>query len=550
MRTMVWSVLVFPLCACGLFGADFSDPAAAPGASRSDAAVASELDPNTPPVEPGANGCGEGTKLCNGLCVPMSAPKYGCAAETCAPCSLSGGYATCKSGACGVESCMGSGADCDGTFANGCEVNTLTSATNCGACGTVCGTSQVCSKGACKSSCDIGTTKCGASCVDTKTDQANCGTCGNTCPAPTNGSATCGTGTCSTSCNTGYSACASGCCANPPPTPAIQRDRLALSATHSCAVTPSGTVKCWGDNSYGQLGNGATGTTVNLVSPAMVQGLTGVRSVSASGWHSCALTTSGTVFCWGLNNQGQLGNNYNYPRDNPLPVDVGLTGIVSIAAGRSHTCAVTSAGTVKCWGSNSSGESGQANTGPLGYLIPVDVAGVTGAVSIRAGYESTCARLNTGAVTCWGANLGDTSSVRTAPATVPGLSNVVSLSVGESHSCAALSGGAVKCWGKNTNGQLGDGSTASHATPLPAAVAGVTAIAAGGRHSCGVTTTGALMCWGADYVSNASNHPTPHDAGVSDAVEVSAGPNGTCFFSSTGLLRCWDYRTSITIVPF
>jgi alpha-tubulin suppressor-like RCC1 family protein len=267
---------------------------------------------------------------------------------------------------------------------------------------------------------------------------------------------------------------------------------------YSCAVTSTGAVKCWGDNAFGQLGNGATASSAV---PVGVTGLgNGVASVS-SGWsHSCAVTSAGAVRCWGHNPFGELGDGTT--RDSAVPVDVvGLgSGALAVSVGEFHTCAVTLAGAVRCWGNNSDGELGQGTTTPS--AVPVDVTGLgSRALAVSAGAFHSCAVTSAGSAKCWGRNpngeLGDGTTVDSAvPVGVVGLgSQAVGVSAARSHSCAVTLAGAVKCWGL---GGLGAGGITQSAVPagVVGLGAGAAAVSAGGNHSCARTKAGAVRCWG------------------------------------------------------
>lgn len=275
---------------------------------------------------------------------------------------------------------------------------------------------------------------------------------------------------------------------------------------HTCMVTAAGGVKCWGYNDFGQVGDGTSGTSRYV--PLDVSGLTsGVSAVVTGRFHSCALTTAGAVKCWGANAEGQLGDGTNNASATPVDVDLG-SGVtaIAIAAGENHTCVVLDGGGVKCWGDNTAGQLGDNVAPPSDSNTPVTVSGLTNASAVTAGQYHTCALTTDGSVKCWGYNvegqLGDNQASSTwrslVPVQVSGLTSGVSrISAGLNHTCALVSGG-VKCWGKNNTGQLGDNSTTDRLVPVDAQglTSGVSSVEAGYQHTCAVTTGGAAMCWG------------------------------------------------------
>jgi alpha-tubulin suppressor-like RCC1 family protein len=301
---------------------------------------------------------------------------------------------------------------------------------------------------------------------------------------------------------------------------------------HTCALTYAGGVKCWGWNGSGRLGDGTVShrtTPVDVCADAAcAEPLSGVTAITAGGQHTCALTATGLVKCWGLNLWGQLGDGTAFESTTPVVVcadatcDAPLSGVSAITAGVSHTCAVTSAGGVKCWGGNGSGQLGDNTT--FGRTTPVDVCADETCVvplpdvsALTAGSEHTCALTSAGGVKCWGSNwdgqLGDGAFTdRTTPFDVCAdatcaapLSGVVAISAGWIHTCAVTSAGGVKCWGWNGSGQLGDGwQSLWHTTPVDvcgdetclASLSSVVVVSAGSDYTCAVTSAGGVKCWG------------------------------------------------------
>jgi alpha-tubulin suppressor-like RCC1 family protein len=185
---------------------------------------------------------------------------------------------------------------------------------------------------------------------------------------------------------------------------------IAAGAAHTCALTAGGGVKCWGFNSQGQIGNGTINDALSAVDATGMT--TGVAAITAAYDHSCALTTVGGIKCWGNNGWGQLGTGDT--TDHRTAVDVAgiASGAVAVTAGGSvewvggsHTCALVVGGGVKCWGANEFGQLGNGNT--ANAYAPVDVAGlIAGATTVSAGTNHTCAVTTGGAVKCWGSNRG------------------------------------------------------------------------------------------------------------------------------------------------
>jgi alpha-tubulin suppressor-like RCC1 family protein len=193
---------------------------------------------------------------------------------------------------------------------------------------------------------------------------------------------------------------------------------LAVGESHACALLASGAVKCWGNNAYGGLGNG---TTTGSNTPVTVSGLVAgsVRAIVAGDLESCALLTDGTVRCWGINQQGTLGDGTN--TDSSVPVRVsGIGTAVAITAGEIHNCAVLSGGPVKCWGYNFYGELGNGTKTDSNTPVRVNGVTLTGPAKLEAGLFHTCALSASGKLQCWGWNIaGQLGNLRRATSTLP-----------------------------------------------------------------------------------------------------------------------------------
>jgi alpha-tubulin suppressor-like RCC1 family protein len=332
----------------------------------------------------------------------------------------------------------------------------------------------------------------------------------------------------------------------------------AVGYGHTCALTTGGGAKCWGWNLYGQLGHG---TTADSSTPVDVFITGGVSAVSAGGAHACALTTGGGAKCWGRNDLGQLG--IGTTANSSVPANVtGLTsGVATVSAGGLHTCALTTGGGVKCWGDNTLGELGNGTaTGPESCSFSpcsrtaVDVTGLTsGVATVSGGNGHTCALTTGGGVKCWGSNgygqLGNgTTTNSSTPVDVTGLtSGVAAVSAGGYHTCALTTGGGVKCWGANSDGQLGNGTTTSSSTPVDVTglTSGVAAASAGSNDTCALTTGGGVKCWGDNSYGQLGNGTTTDSSTAVDVTGLTSGVAAVsaglhaCAVIAGGGLKCW-----------
>lgn len=337
--------------------------------------------------------------------------------------------------------------------------------------------------------------------------------------------------------------------------PGPEIESVSAGHEHTCALTTAGGVRCWGANDDYQLGNSAAGT--GSTTPVHVSGLTnGVAAISAGGAHTCALTTAGGVKCWGTNVRGQLGDGTNSPSYDPVDVSGLGSGVVAISAGGGHTCALTATGAAKCWGGNLGGPLGDGTE--THRSTPVGVSGLdSGVTAISAGDYHTCA-VQSGAAKCWGDNSGGqigngtystTDEPVLTPTSVVGLgSGVTSVSASQFKSCASTSSG-VQCWGSSPNG---DGTSDDH--PAPVAVTGlssVTSLSVGDAgQTCAVTSAGAAMCWGYNIWGEVGDGSTEARlapvtvSGLSTGVaSISAGGGHSCAVTTAAAVECWGYNS-------
>lgn len=351
---------------------------------------------------------------------------------------------------------------------------------------------------------------------------------------------------------------------------------VALGATHTCAVSTVGEVKCWGANDQGQLGQGNTEPIGDdeLPSSAPVVDVGGKVAEVACGFsHTCVLLEDKSVKCWGANSFGQLGyGNTNTIGDDEVPSGIGAVslgeGALQVVAGRDFSCALLESGAVRCWGARTAALG-------LGMLVvvgddetptavdPLDVGG--NVTALAAGFFHVCAVLESGGVNCWGDAgpagrqmqvIGDDESPAAAGTLDVGAS-VSFVAGGPQHTCAVTAEGTVRCWGANDRRQLGydspdsigDDEAPSAAGDVPLAASTV-ALGVGRSHSCAQTSSGDVECWGQGAALGTGNSNPVNSAASAVAVQlggpvdaIASGLAHVCSLSG-GALRCWGVGSS------
>jgi alpha-tubulin suppressor-like RCC1 family protein len=493
-----------------------------------------------------AAGCVSGT-----TCSPDGYCCDSACSGSCVACDLAGHVGACTNVPAGAAphanhaSCAGLGTSCAG------------SCNGAGACGYPTG------------SCGNGPSCSGANLVA----QSTCsnGSCVTPAPASCAGGLVCSGSACETLCTTDADCLPSYFCeGNSCHLDAVQ---VSCGSEFTCALLVDGSVRCWGRNQFGQLGlNGpATFTSVPVAVPGLAGAAKSISSTDAE--HTCALLTNGSVNCWGSDFEGELGNNTPMTADfSATPFNVGgLPGPASAIAvnGDEFSCAVmASDGSIWCWGDNIWGELGNGTSGGSAPF-PVQALALTGATAIGGGESFMCS-LALGGVYCWGEDtngqLGNgtlpSNGMVTRPGSVFGLgggTTPLMVAGGAFHACAVVAGGTVYCWGWNSDGQLGTtavpiGSNGTSAVAVQGLPTGAKAVAPGGYHTCAVLTNGSVWCWGRESPGQLGNGATmaPNgDAFTATPVQVIGLPAGvpatavsaalyqTCALLANGSVWCW-----------
>src|SRR5690554_6163592 len=359
----------------------------------------------------------------------------------------------------------------------------------------------------------------------------------------------------------------------------IAKSRLALGYNHSCFITAdNGSVKCWGANHLGQLGNGENivpdedaffdeqiefVNTLNSSKPLSVVGVTEAIEISASENHTCALLTAGNVKCWGSNSNGQLGNSQlstQGKKASSTAVDVNVNDlqaikIASISVGNNYSCALLEAGDIKCWGKIPSDFSADKLLA-LTNKKPIQLATAS---------NHACATVENNQIQCWGdSDNGKLGHTENTEQVVTGIDKALLVSSKGNHSCALLNNGRVECWGDNLSGQIGNGLGDLNSVLTPNRVRNlsqVISLSSGEQYNCAATVAGQVLCWGNNqygqlgYVpSKGATHVRPFSSiptvveGITTATEVSVSQNHSCALliseAKEESVSCWGKNDS------
>lgn len=445
--------------------------------------------------------------------------------------------------ACGV------GVACCATAGGTACVSLEQDPAHCGACNNACPDDASCASSQCV--CDVsGERVCAGTCVDPMRSPQHCGACGNACAA--------------------NESCVLGMCVEDV-TASGSLGGLSAGVAHTCALDDETRVQCWGDNIARQTSPNDSGEKV--LAPRVVRHPVNLapfngaplyaKQVSAGAEHTCAIAVDDTLWCWGLNDRGQLGHGLPCSPCGVAPVETEPRGLTfsQVSAGGKHTCAVTTQGALYCWGDDTHGQLGRLDVGDQS-AVPGPANGPSGWLAVRAGAQHTCGVDSLGDVYCWGepmnGRLGHSDTLG-IPFEVSQVPSADAVATGVLHSCARA-GAALWCWGDNSQGQVGKPGAASYLTPVEVdvGVGAVRSVSGGDLFTCAVVDEGAvsgpdLYCWGRNLedqlgLGSAAGSVQESPARVTSlthVLEIAAGGQHACAVAGDPAQAwCWGRNDS------
>ena len=330
---------------------------------------------------------------------------------------------------------------------------------------------------------------------------------------------------------------------------------VAAGDEHTCAVKTDGQLFCWGRGTSGRLGHGGTAGSWVPLREALSR--SDWEEVSAGEAHSCARTLGGELYCWGHGGEGRLGNDAVANSATPVRVlepdgEPAASDWGQLSLGAEHSCALKTTGYLYCWGRGANGRlgnnAGASSSTPVAVWESSTEAESDGWVQVSAGTRRTCGTKDTGAFYCWGARGVDDHFTPVSEA--PDITNGSAISLGENHTCATRTDGSIYCWGWGFHGRLGQNNTDTRNHMDPVQVAGWASewsdVSVGHEHACARKLDGRLLCWGngadgrqGNDQAGQSTVPLQEFAGYNDWVQTTAGGEQTCALRGDGSLYCW-----------
>lgn len=338
--------------------------------------------------------------------------------------------------------------------------------------------------------------------------------------------------------------------------------QVALGQKHSCAIDTHRTLKCWGQNWDGQVGDGTNLDKIEPTTISLGNDDTKATQIKAGGSHTCAVDNLNVLKCWGNNEHGQVGDDTNENRTEPTTISLVDAGsyATQIELGSYHTCAIDNHNVLQCWGQNYHGQLGDGSTEGKKKPVIISLGDDTDVIHIELGEGHTCAVDDLKNLLCWGANgsgqLGDgTMEDKSNPTTISlgDDTHPKKIELGHFHSCAIDNHNVLKCWGSNSSGQLGDGTNDYKTEPTAVSLSGnddtifAIDIALGDRHTCIVDNYNVLKCWGQNLYGQIGDgtkldkkEPTTISfGGSSSAAQMSLSQFHSCVFNDSHQLFCW-----------